>query len=81
MIEKRAASSRHLQRHLAQGQSIAAWYWVASGRVDFVPHEKAVYRLSQNGIEFVGRQLTAKHLASLSTPAARPPQNRPKRRR
>jgi hypothetical protein len=42
---------------------VAAWYWVASGKVDFVPHEKMLNHLNENGIEFVGRRLTAKHLA------------------
>jgi hypothetical protein len=73
VIEKRAASLRHLRSELPAGQHVAAWFWAASGRVDFVPHEKAVLRLSQNGIQFVGGRVEAKHLASLavSIPHAR----------
>ena len=71
VIRKRAASRRHLQDHLADGHQVAAWYWVASGRVDFVPHEKTLNRLSENGIEFVGGRLTAKHLVALSKQSSR----------
>jgi hypothetical protein len=77
VIQKRTASRRHLQAHLADGHQVAAWYWAASGRVDFVPHEKTMNRLSENGIEFVGTRLSAKHLASLS----KQPKNLAKRRK
>jgi len=66
VIQKRTASLGHLQDQLGTGQHVAAWYWAASGRVDFVPHEKTVLRLSENGIQFVGGRLEAKHLAELS---------------
>lgn len=66
VIQKRTASLGHLQGQLGEGHSVAAWYWAASGRIDFVPHEKIVLRLSQNGIQFVGGRLEAKHLAHLS---------------
>jgi hypothetical protein len=65
VIQKRAASLVHLRNQLCAGHHVAAWYWAASGRVDFVPHEKAVLRLNENGIEFVGGRLEAKHLAKL----------------
>jgi hypothetical protein len=66
VIQKRTASLEHLHGQLADGHYVAAWYWTASGRVDFVPHEKVVNRLSQNGIQFVGGRLEAKHLVHLS---------------
>jgi len=80
VIEKRTASLGHLRDHLCAGHHVAAWYWAASGRVDFVPHEKTILRLSQNGIQFVGGRLEAKHLANLPkrTPG---PGKRQKRRR
>jgi hypothetical protein len=79
VIEKRTASLRHLRGELAPGHRVAAWYWVASGRVDFVPHEKAMHRLSENGIAFVGGRLGARHLAGLAKQAASPAK-RPGRR-
>jgi 6-phosphogluconate dehydrogenase len=33
---------------------IAAWLWVASGKVHFADTEKVRRRLDQSGIEFVG---------------------------
>lgn len=66
VVRKRIASREHLQHHLQPGETVAAWYWVASGRVDFAPHDKTINHLNQNGIQFVGSRLEAKHLASLS---------------
>jgi hypothetical protein len=62
VIEKRAKAKEQLRAHLKQGAQIVAWYWVASGKIDFVPHEKQVNRLNQAGINFVGSRLVAKHL-------------------
>ena len=81
VIEKRTASRRHLEGQLRPGETIAAWYWVASGSVDFVPHEKTLNRLDQNGIKFVGRCLDAKHLAHLSVRTTNPRRQRTKSRR
>ena len=81
MIQKRAASLVHLRDQLTRGHQVAAWYWAASGRVDFVPHEKTMIRLSENGIQFVGGRLEAKHLASLSGHAAHPRNRRDKSRK
>jgi hypothetical protein len=66
VIQKRTASLGHLRDQLGDGHNVAAWYWAASGRIDFVPHEKTVLRLSEHGIQFVGGRLEAKHLARLS---------------
>ena len=76
VIAKRTSSLGHLRNQLAAGHGIAAWYWAASGRVDFVPHERTVLRLSENGIQFVGGRLEAKHLAHLPR---RPTARRPRR--
>ena len=81
VIQKRAASLDHLRGQLRAGHYIAAWYWAASGRVDFVPFEKAMFRLKENGIEFVGGRLEAKHLAKLSTGSTAPHPQRAKHRR
>lgn len=62
VIDKRKNSIHVLMGHLKEGARIADWFWVASGEVDFVPHEKAVLRLAQNGITFVGKRLLKKHL-------------------
>jgi hypothetical protein len=77
VIAKRTASSAHLQAHLESGETVAAWYWVASGRIAFVPLDKVRQRLSEHGIEFVGSRLEAKRLASLPKRAtARPAKRR-----
>jgi hypothetical protein len=65
VIQKRTASLAHLRDQLTTGHHVAAWYWAASSRIDFVPHDKTMLRLSENGIQFVGGRLEAKHLASL----------------
>jgi hypothetical protein len=81
VIQKRTASLGHLQDQLGAGHRVAAWYWAASGRIDFVPHEKMVLRLSENGIEFVGGRLEAKHLAHLSARTTDPRKQRAKPRK
>lgn len=81
VIQKRIASLGHLRGQLRPGHHIAAWYWAASGRVDFVPFEKAMIRLNENGIEFVGGRLEAKHLAKLSKRSAAPKPQRSKPRK
>jgi len=81
VIQKRTASLGHLQDQLTEGHHVAAWYWVASGRIDFVPHEKTMIRLSENGIQFVGGRLEAKHLASLSGYAMQPRKRRNRSRK
>lgn len=64
VIAKRAHALRQLEPHLRDGARVAAWYWVASGQVGFLRHEKAMLQIQQAGITFVGRQLLAKHLPS-----------------
>jgi len=67
VIAKRAAARAQLQDHFRRGAAVAAWFWVASGRVDFVPHDKAMMRLLQAGITFVGGRVLAKHLSELAS--------------
>ncbi len=62
VIRKRQAAREQLREHLRDGAKIAKWLWVASGKVHFAATEKAKLRLDQNGIEFVGRVVMAKHL-------------------
>jgi len=62
VVAKKKAALQQLRKHLNSGVTVSAWFWVASGRVDFVPHEKIVRRLDQEGITFVGGVLRAKHL-------------------
>jgi hypothetical protein len=64
VIEKKKQAQQQLRGELAQGRSVARWYWVASGKVDFLPYEKATLTLSQNGITFVGRRLMLRDLPS-----------------
>lgn len=81
VIQKRTASLGHLRDQLGAGHRVAAWYWAASGRVDFVPHEKMVHRLSENGIQFIGGRLEAKHLAHLAKRTVDPRKQSAKRRK
>lgn len=62
VIKKKRAAMDQLRRHLADGARIHAWFWVASSRVHFADTERARRQLDQNGIEFVGTRLLAKHL-------------------
>jgi len=62
LINKRSAARRQLQNHICKEQQVAKWIWVASGKVHLTPLEKATFILAQNGIEFVGRKITNKHL-------------------
>lgn len=62
IIKKRTAARVQLREHLRDGARIAKWLWVASGKVHFAATEKAKLQLDQNGIEFVGTAVMAKHL-------------------
>jgi hypothetical protein len=62
VIRKLEAARRQLRHHLRDGKFVAKWFWVASGKVRFVPMEKATLRLAQNGVEFVGGRIMNKHL-------------------
>jgi hypothetical protein len=62
VIAKKNAAKGQLRDHLKPGGTIAAWFWVASGKVDFAPHDKVIRRLEQEGITFVGGTLRAKEL-------------------
>lgn len=62
VIRKRDAAIEQLRPHLRAGKKVSEWYWVASGRVDFVPHDKMMRRLEQAGITFVGGALGARHI-------------------
>ena len=76
VINKRTAAREHLKGHLREGARVTKWLWVASGKVHFADTEKTKRRLDQNGIEFVGKKITIKHLpaaaASDSRPLSRP---------
>jgi hypothetical protein len=65
VIAKKKAAQIQLREHLKPGARVAAWMWVASGRVDFVPHDRVLRRLDQEGITFVGGMLKAKHLVNV----------------
>lgn len=62
VVMKLRAARAQLRDHLRDGVFVAKWLWVASGKVQFAPMEKARFTLVQNGIEFVGRRVTNKHL-------------------
>lgn len=62
VIAKKNAARQQLKNHLADSSKITAWFWVASGKVDFAPHDKVIRRLEQEGISFVGGKLREKDL-------------------
>lgn len=62
VIAKRKAAREQLQPHLKPSAQIAAWFWVASGKVHFADTEKSRRRLDENGIQFVGARLLMKHV-------------------
>lgn len=62
VIAKRKAALGHLREHWRPGVQVADWFWIASGKVDFTAHDKAVRELEQNGIRFVSKQLLARDL-------------------
>jgi hypothetical protein len=62
VIAKRTAAKAQLAPHLKDGKRIAAWLWVASGKVHFANTEKARIRLDENGILFVAPKVLPKHL-------------------
>jgi hypothetical protein len=62
IIRKKQEAAAQLRDHLQPSARIAAWPWVASGKVHFADTEKARLRLDQHGIQFIGRRLLAKHL-------------------
>lgn len=70
VIKKRERSLSHLRHHLKSGVFVAEWFWVASGRVDFTPMDKAVTRLNENGIRFVGKQFLRRWLPPATKAAA-----------
>jgi hypothetical protein len=73
VIRKRKAAHEQLRLHLRNGAKISKWLWVASGKVHFADTEKTTRILDQNGIEFVGKTVKAKHLPSaVMTPAKIP---------
>ena len=64
---KRAHARAQLRDHMKPGATVAEWFWVASGKVDFLDQEKATLQLAQAGVKFIGRRVLQRHLASLST--------------
>lgn len=80
IIRKQAVARVQLRGHLRDGVHVTKWLWVASGRVAFADTEKARRRLDENGIEFVGTQVKAKHLPTAAADAVRPVMRRRNRR-
>ncbi len=62
VIRKKRAARDQLRPHLRPEARVRHWFWVASGEVQFASTERAILRLAQEGIVFVGRVLRAKHL-------------------
>ena len=62
VIAKKRAAKAQLAEHLQSRKRVARWLWVASGPVHFADTEKTRRLLDQNGIQFVGRRVLARHL-------------------
>ncbi len=67
VIKKKKTAKEQLAGHLRPGARITTWLWVASGKVHFADTEKARRRLDQQGIQFIGREVLAKHLPATKT--------------
>lgn len=65
VIRKKQAAQGQLRSHLRPGKKVELWLWVASGKVEFSPYDRAVRQLAEQGITFAGRQVQQKHLAKL----------------
>lgn len=80
IISKKIAARAYLRDHLRDGARVSRWLWVASGRDQFADTERTRLRLDQEGIEFVGRRILAKHLPGRPSAAARPHRRSGRRR-
>lgn len=80
VIRKRTAALDQLKDHMRGGMRVAKWLWVASGKVHFADTERARRRLDQNGIEFAGKKVSAKHLPSVASGLPAPSEH-PRRKR
>lgn len=80
VIKKRQDAIDQLRGHLRPGVHVADWFWVASGKVDFLPLEKATNRLASQGIKFVGKTLLKKYLPVADTINAKKKSNKVKKK-
>lgn len=64
VIRKKDAATQQLGPHLKPGKRVSRWLWVSSGKTHFADTEKAVRRLDQSGIKYVGGKILPKHLPS-----------------
>jgi hypothetical protein len=71
VIAKREAAKHQLRGHLRAGAKVVMWIWVASGRVDFLPFDRAKRRLDEAGVTFAGGQVKAKDLKGLASSSSR----------
>lgn len=81
VIRKKQAAKVQLNGRLRDGARISKWLWVSSSKVHFADTEKARRRLDQEGIEFVGTKVMAKHLPTAeagAVPSAAAPRRRKK---
>jgi hypothetical protein len=63
VIRKKQMALQQIDGELRVGVKIKKWLWVASGNVQFLSMEKASYKLSQNGITFVGRTVKERDIS------------------
>lgn len=62
IIAKKKNALQQLRAHWKTGSPVVAWFWVASGDVQFPDVDRTQKQLAQENITFVGKQLRAKHL-------------------
>ena len=67
VIKKKRAARQQLEPHLKPGRYVLKWLWVSPGKNHFADTEKVRRILDQNGIEFVGGKVLAKHLPKKDT--------------
>lgn len=81
VIKKRERALEQLRGHLKPDTRVTAWFWVAAGKVDFLPMSKAMRRLASNGIQFVDKMLLQNHLPAAPPQAGSRPEAKKNRRR
>jgi hypothetical protein len=67
VIAKREHARAQLRGHLREQGQVAAWIWVASGRVDFLQIDRVRRQLDSVGVHFVGGQLRVDELERIIT--------------
>lgn len=70
VTRKRERAREQFREHPTPNAKVAEWFWVASGKVDFAPHEPAMRQVVNAGVTVVGGGLKVKHLEAFGAAKA-----------